>query len=175
MRSPFKPQDGFIPPGNHVWQNNNLAQKNLSIVYPDDSSQEGDNVFAGIIGGFERRTKFHGLEIKIKWPIPKSATAYIRFVNEHVERFIHEQIKKKLIKDLKPATVKDQTVFFLSLKAVIKFQIPNVGPFPILIGTNVKKLAQKDSMIVDVFQFNDSGKPTGGLTFQLSGKGLKPK
>jgi len=54
-------------------------------------------------------------------------------------------------------------------------KIPNVGPFPILIGTNVKKLAQKDSMIVDVYQFNDSGKPTGGLTFQLSGRGLIPK
>ena len=32
------PHDGFVPTGNHVWDDNNLAQKNISIIYPDSSS-----------------------------------------------------------------------------------------------------------------------------------------
>jgi hypothetical protein len=96
-------------------------------------------------------------------------------LNDHVERFIHQQIKQKVIKDLKPGAVREKGVFFLNRKTTIKFRTPNVGPLPFFVGTNVKKLSSRDSMTVDILQFNDNKKPTGGMTFQLTGNGLKPK
>ncbi|MEM8964198.1 MAG: hypothetical protein AAGD38_22120, partial [Acidobacteriota bacterium] len=41
------PHDGPTATGNHVWDDNNLAQKNLSITYPDN----GDDFAFGVIVG----------------------------------------------------------------------------------------------------------------------------
>lgn len=161
------PHDGFTPPGNHVWENNNLAQKNISISYPDST---GDFAFAGVAGNLKNRSKFLGFEIKIKWPISRSASVYIRFLNRHVEKYLETEVKKERQKDLKVGKVKDNTVFWLSSEKLIKVKLPNIGLLPFIMGGNTGKLAKKDIAIMEVQQFDDNGRPSGGLTFEIRGK-----
>lgn len=161
------PHDGFTPPGNHVWENNNLAQKNISISYPDSTE---DFAFAGVAGNLKNRSKFLGFEIKIKWPISHSANVYIRFLNRHVEKYLETAIKDKKQKDLKVGKVKDNTVFWLKNKKSIKIKLPNIGILPFIMGGNAGKLAKKEVVVMEVQQFDDNGRPSGGLTFEVRGK-----
>ena len=163
----ISPHDGFTPPGNHVWENNNLAQKNISITYPDDA---GDFAFAGVAGNLKNRSRFLSFEIKIKWPIPRSINAYVRFFNRYVEKYLETEIKDKKQKDLKVGKVKDKTVFLLSNKKSIKFKLPNIGLLPFIIGGKVGKLSKKDIVVIEVQQYDDNGRPSGGLTVEVKGK-----
>jgi subtilisin family serine protease len=168
------PQDGFTPTGNHVWENNNLAQKNLSIVY-NDSNASGDNAFAGVIGNPDRLSKFHKIRFVIKWPVPRDTQIYVRFLNDYIERYLIAQIKEKKIKDIKLSWYDDQPIFLMNHKRLIKLKLPNVGLLPFVVVTKIKKWKAKDSLVIEVYQYDDNNRLTGGLTFQVLTKTAKPK
>lgn len=163
------PHDGFTPTGNHIRQNNNLAQKNISIVYPDSAS--GDFAFAGVVGNLKNRSKFIGFEIGVKWPVPRSAPFYIRFLNRHVETCLIEEIRRSKRRDLKAESSKQGTLFHLIGKGPVKLQLPNVGTCAFIVGGNVKALPRKAKVFVQILQFDDSGRPSGGLSLYVAGKG----
>jgi subtilisin family serine protease len=50
----ISPQDGPLPTGSHVWDNNNLAQKNITINYADD---DGSFVSAMVVGNLLNRSE----------------------------------------------------------------------------------------------------------------------
>jgi len=163
------PHDGFTPTGVHVWENNNLAQKNLSINY--DTSVSGDFAFAGIAGRARKvKSRFLGFELHIKWPVPRDTSLYIAFQNKYIEAYIEKLIIAQKIKDMKVGYVKDMRVFFLARKKIIRFNTPFVGYVPFIIGGSGKSLRVKDELIVDVVQKDDNGKQTGGLQFQVLGR-----
>lgn len=163
------PHDGFTPTGTHVWQNNNLAQKNISVSYPDSTS--GDFAFAGVAGNLKNRSKFIGFEIRVKWPIPRSAPLYVRFLNRHVETYLVEELKRSKRSDIKAESSKQGMLFHLAGKRPVKLQLPNVGPCPFIVGGNVKDLPKRDKVSMQILQFDDSGWASGGLSFDVVGKG----
>lgn len=163
------PHDGFTPTGSHVWENNNLAQKNLSIVYPDDTS--GDFAFAGVIGNVKARSKFTGLTIGVKWPIPRSTPVQVRFLNRHVEAYLLEQLKRSKRRDLKAERTEQGVVFHVLGKRPVKLRLPNVGLCPFILRGNVKGVSRKARVAVQVLQYDDGGRPSGGLAFDVVGKG----
>lgn len=71
------PQDGPAPTGNHVWDNNNLAQRNISIDY----MSEDDTSFASamVIGNFANRSNLLDLEID-RGKLPQQVKLYIDIV-----------------------------------------------------------------------------------------------
>ena len=159
------PQDGFTPTGSHVWENNNLAQKNLSITYPDNS--DGFSI-AAVVGNLKNRSKFLVCELKIKWPVPRSEM-YVSFLNPYVERYLMSEIKNGRQKDLKTGKLREKTVFFITSEKV-KIKLPNSGLLPVIVGGKAGKLSKKEIGYIEVQQFNDNGKSTGGLSFEVRGK-----
>jgi hypothetical protein len=163
------PQDGFTPTGTHVWQNNNLAQKNLSIFYPDPDGD--DFAFAGVVGNLSNRSKFIGLKIAVEWPVTPKVPPYVCFLNRYVERYLLQEIERHGRDDLKPGQIEDVTVFYLTGKRAVKLQIPNVGLVPLIVGGSTHRLPDEGTTRIEVHQFDDSGWSSGGLTLEVRGKG----
>lgn len=163
------PHDGFTPTGTHVWQNNNLAQKNISIVYPDSSS--GDFAFAGVVGNLKNQSKFIGFEIWVKWPIPYPSPLYVRFLNRHVETFLVKELEHRRRRNVKAERSKEGIRFYLVGNRPVRLQLPNVGPCAFIIGGNVQSLSKGDKVSVQVLQFDDNGWASGGLSFDVVGLG----
>ncbi len=82
----ISPHEGTPALGNHVWDNNNLAQKNISIGYPDDD----DGRFASVIVLGNRQNKSKQLELVIdRGKLPASTRMWVRFL----DRRVHEQVR----------------------------------------------------------------------------------
>ncbi|MEM9548170.1 MAG: S8 family serine peptidase, partial [Bacteroidota bacterium] len=78
------PHTGPTPSGNLVYDNSNLGQRNITIDYSDDNS---DDTFeaTGVIGNatdFSRSKRI----VLHKGSLPKSATIWIRFLDERIEK-----------------------------------------------------------------------------------------
>jgi hypothetical protein len=160
------PHDGFTPPGTHVWQNNNLAQKNISSSY---YSATGDFAFAGLAGNLTSWSKFIVFQIQVKGPIPRSTPIYIRFLNKRVERYLVDEIERTKRRDVKPEQNEDTTAFRLIGKRSVKLVVPNVGLLPFIVEGNVRELPKNSTARVEVAQFDDSGWLSGGLIFEVKG------
>jgi hypothetical protein len=86
----ISPHDGSTATGIHVWDNNNLAQKNITIVYMND-----DNTFASaaVIGNLKNSSKYLDLMID-RSGVPPQVQIYIEVldskVNARLKRFIRE-------------------------------------------------------------------------------------
>ncbi len=166
------PHDGFTPPGSHVWENNNLAQKNISIDYTDSA---GGFAYAGIAGNLVNHSKFLNFEIKVNWPVANANPVYIQFVNHHVERYVLAELDRKPRRDLKAEKLKDNLVFRLIGRKPVRIQTPNVGPFAFIVGGNTGKLPKDKHGLVEVLQLDDNQRPSGGLSFEIRGEDVKSK
>ena len=80
------PHDGPPPAGNHVWDNNNLAQKNISIVYAD-ADDAPDFAMAAVMGHPENRAGSLVLEVD-RSRLPRSVELYVDLVEEHLIRHL---------------------------------------------------------------------------------------
>lgn len=79
------PHDGPLPTGNHVWDDNNLAQKNISIVDADSSG--GDFAAGFVIGHDLNGGKSMSLEI-LRGELPKSVRLYLDLIDPVLRRRI---------------------------------------------------------------------------------------
>lgn len=77
------PHDGPLPTGNHVWDDNNLAQKNISIVNADSGG--GDFASAFVLGNEFNAGKSLTLEI-LRGELPKSVRLYLDLVDPVLKR-----------------------------------------------------------------------------------------
>lgn len=76
------PQDGPPATGDHVWDSNNLGQKNISIVYSD----AGKDFAMGLIAGHEEdMAKYLVLEID-RGKLPPEVRLYVDLVNPILKR-----------------------------------------------------------------------------------------
>jgi hypothetical protein len=73
------PHDGPAPTGNHVWDDNNLAQKNISIVAADSSG--GDDFAAAMVVGNEENDSDHVLIEVVRGRLPRQVQLYIDLVD----------------------------------------------------------------------------------------------
>jgi hypothetical protein len=86
------PHDGPLPTGAHVWDDNNLAQKNISIV---DADSGGGDFAAGFVIGQEFNTaKSMTLEI-LRGRLPKSVRLYLDLVDPVLRRRVRRLAEHK--------------------------------------------------------------------------------
>jgi hypothetical protein len=76
------PHDGPSPTGNHVWDDNNLGQKNISIVNADSG---GDFAFAIVIGHEDNVADHLLLEIN-RGKLPREVQLYVDLVDPILRR-----------------------------------------------------------------------------------------
>ncbi|WP_164234315.1 S8 family serine peptidase [Microbacterium hydrocarbonoxydans] len=77
------PHDGPLPTGNHVWDDNNLAQKNIAIVDADTGG--GDFATGFVIGQDINRGKSMIVEV-LRGDLPKSVRLYLDLVDPVLRR-----------------------------------------------------------------------------------------
>jgi hypothetical protein len=85
------PHDGPAPTGNHVWDDNNLAQKNITIV---DADAGEDFQFATVVGNELNTAEYLVLEIN-RGRLPKEVELYVNLLDPLLRRRLHsfEQAK----------------------------------------------------------------------------------
>jgi hypothetical protein len=77
--------------GNHVWDSNSLAQKNISIVYADMSS---DFAVGMVVGHFENRSEYLILELN-RGNLPREVRLYVDLVNPILKRRLLSGLKQE--------------------------------------------------------------------------------
>lgn len=85
------PHDGPLPTGSHVWDDNNLAQKNISIVDADS----GDFASGFVIGHEFNGAKSMTLEI-LRGSLPKSVQLYLDLLDPILKRRIRALAERQL-------------------------------------------------------------------------------
>jgi hypothetical protein len=85
------PHDGPLPTGNHVWDDNNLAQKNITIV---DADAGGDFASGFVIGNEFNRAKTLSLDI-LRGDLPKSVQLYLDLLDPLLKRRIRVLFEKQ--------------------------------------------------------------------------------
>jgi len=84
------PHDGPAATGPYVWDNNNLAQRNLTIVYPDD-----DGFAAGMVIG-NRRDPFPYAILDIdRGRLPRTVRLYVEILDERAVGRLEALIRDK--------------------------------------------------------------------------------
>jgi subtilisin family serine protease len=78
------PHDGPNPTGNHVWDDNNLAQKNISIV-DADSTPGTDFRAATVIGNLDNEAECLLLEIN-RGKLPRQVTLYVDLMDPRLTK-----------------------------------------------------------------------------------------
>lgn len=85
------PHDGPTPTGNHLWDDNNLAQKNISIIGTDAGS---DFAIATVIGHEDNPADYLLIEIN-RGPLPREVQLYVDLLDPMLRRrlrkFKHKQ------------------------------------------------------------------------------------
>jgi subtilisin family serine protease len=148
------PHDGFIPTGNHVWDNNNLAQKNISIVYPDSSS---DNASLVVLGN-RLRGRLKNLKIVI-FPDPQIKVPYfITFVDPKINELFVSKIYRT-IKGAELGKLKKATGVWIHTYDKISLEIPYEGLTAMIIAIGKQK-AFKEGFEINIVQY--SGKRVSG-------------
>jgi hypothetical protein len=142
------PHDGFIPTGNHVWDNNNLAQKNLTIIYPDASS---DNASLVVLGNkINGKIKTHKIVI---YPEPKIDIPYfITFTDARINELLVTQIYQK-ISGATVGSLNKAKGIWVKNPGKISFDIPNYGLTAIIVGIGKQKTFTK-SFELHVVQYS---------------------
>lgn len=162
------PHDGFTPTGNHVWNNNNLAQKNISINY-DDS----DNASMVMIGNAAK-----GKAKKLKLVIAPEAKSKQRYFLHFTDRKINQELityARKNPKLFELGKYKEAAVVWVKNTATkISFEISNVGITPLVIGLGAKNLI--DNLSLAILQYTGTGvSGSYGIEFRLKKQAVPPK
>jgi hypothetical protein len=157
------PHDGLVPTGNHVWDNNNLAQKNISIVYPDSSS---DNASLVVLGN-RLRGKIKNLKIVI-FPEPRIKVPYfITFVDPK----INELFVSKIYKTINGAVLgklKKAIGVWIDSYDEISLEIPNEGLTAMIIAIG-KQREFKEGFEINIVQYSgERVSGSCGIAFKTS-------
>lgn len=160
------PHDGFVATGPNVWQNNNLAQKNISISYPDTA---GDFSLVSVLGNAQNVSRFIELELKVKWPIPRWQGLLLQFRNKHIESFLVADIKERKRSDLEVVKEGKGLQFRVTRAKGVSVRLPNVGLLPLVISGSVKGWNKSSRAQLQLIQRNETGQVDGGVTFNVAG------
>lgn len=157
------PHDGFYPTGNHVWDNNNLAQKNITISYrPGSAPGMGDDAGMVIIGNpTGPMTKPENIRIDILRESAGSDPYFVCFANEKTNKSFIAYARKNLT-GITVARHKRTTVVWFDPRKKTRFELPLKGLAAMVIGTN----RNSNDMVLQILQYREN-KITGsyGMSF----------
>jgi hypothetical protein len=178
------PHDGPAPTGNHVWDDNNLAQKNITIV---DSDAGSDFSFASVLGNQDNSAEELLLEIH-RGRLPKEVELFVNLLDPLLRRRLrllkkHEPVSTTIrtheaqwmkIMNSRPSWRvgfhRGNEVVFLSSKASV--QVPVLCGksrlSPLVIGGIVGNGAQPGVYEVVLIQRQPDGQISGSATLQVT-------
>lgn len=179
------PHDGPMPTGNHVWDDNNLAQKNITIVGTDAGQ---DFEFATVIGNEENGADYLLFEV-IRGRLPKQVSLFVNLLNPLLRRRLRtfDQWKQEPtlvsrlgeVQWMKSVAVRPswrigwhqgQEVVFLMPQP--KVQVPVVAGkgivTPLVIGGIVEEGAQEGIYEVVLIQRQPDGHISGSAVLQVT-------
>lgn len=161
------PHDGFVPTGNHVWNNNNLAQKNISVNYDQEDSDA-----AMVIIGHRFKGKLKNLRFEI-FPTPVIKQPYFVYFPDKVLNDAFGSYALKNIKGAVAGKFKNRKVIWLSAETKVHFELPDTGLTPMMVGIDRTKGIVKD-FVLNLQQYKDD-KPSGsyGMSFRKGKPKLK--
>lgn len=179
------PHDGPTPTGSHVWDDNNLAQKNITILGTDAGS---DFSFASVIGNETNPADYLLLDVN-RANLPKEVELYVNLLDPMLRRrlrtfdswkkespsveTIYEAQWMKIIKSRPSWRIgwhRGQEVVFLNSKRSI--QVPVVAGkgriTPLVVGGIVGDGAQPGVYEVVLIQRQPDGNISGSATLQVT-------
>ena len=111
------PHDGPVVTGNHVWDDNNLAQKNISIVGTDAGS---DFAVANVVGNELNDADFLYLEVS-RGSLPAGVQLFVDLMDPLLRRRLREIEQKGAISPIREIP---------SIESILRPQRPGVAPSP---------------------------------------------
>jgi hypothetical protein len=158
------PHDGPTPTGPRVWDNNNLAQRNLTIFYPDGGDE--DFAAAGMMGDADGEGKGEMTLVIRRNGLPKDVHLWVRFLDRKQMELIRREGESR---DYRFGTHNDQEVIWLSPQEEVKIRVQLVGKplFPVLFGGVAPQVGIRATFEVSLHQYNAAGKETGALGYEL--------
>ncbi len=78
------PHDGPTPTGNHTWENNNLCQKNISIIDPED---DDDVAIAFVVGHALNNATLLNVRV-VRKNLPAAAKLFFDYVDPGITRVV---------------------------------------------------------------------------------------
>lgn len=186
------PHDGPTPTGNHVWDDNNLAQKNITIVGTDAGQ---DFQFATVIGNENNPAEYLVLEI-IRGRLPKEVKLYVNLLDPMLRRRLRkfDQWKQEPtsagrigeVQWMKTIAARPswRIGWYEGQEVVVlppqpKVQIPVVAGkgriTPLVVGGVVGRGAQQGVYEVVLIQRQPDGKISGSAALQVTIGKVKPK
>lgn len=179
------PHDGPVPTGNHVWDDNNLAQKNITIIGSDAGQ---DFQFASVIGNGFNQAEYLLLEIN-RGRLPKEVQLYVNLLDPILRRRLRafdqrkqEPLSVGLIGEAAWARTiatrpswrvvwhQGQEVLFLQGKS--RVQVPVLAGkgriTPLLVGGIVGKGARAGVYEVVLVQRQPDGQISGSAALQVT-------
>ncbi|WP_298516278.1 S8 family serine peptidase [uncultured Kordia sp.] len=183
------PHTGPTPSGNLVIDNSNLGQRNITIDYTDDSTDDTYEA-TGVVGNAEDKSTMKRLVLH-KGKLPKKSAIWIRFLDERVEKTVLELLRKNpsyreynellMIEQnaCKKANAKvksknGQTYFYTrESRLIINVPMINGRLTPVVIGTEFSDKPGKDGIELVLIEENMSSLQLGGFGLRLEAE--RPK
>ena len=179
------PHTGPTPSGNLVIDNCNLGQRNITIDYSDDSSDDTYEA-TGVIGNATDLSRIRRIVLH-KGSIPKGANIWIRFLDEHAEKGVMANLRKppahkhhhgcccshgkpsKQQKATASIKSKDGKVYFYTSKDRLTIDVPmeNGRYTPVVIGAQLQAKPKSHGHELVLIEEDLTGKQLGGFALQI--------
>lgn len=143
------PHDGPNPTGNHVWDDNNLAQKNISIVGTDAGT---DFRTAIIAGSFDNKADCLFLEIN-RGKLPRGVQLYVDLMDRRLWKGLYEY------SDDRPSPGKNLSVAFDKSKLMFASELGNIIMLNPTINNRVARLSKLGSKFIKPIKTSKRPKP----------------
>jgi carboxypeptidase T len=158
------PNDGPVESGQHVWDNNNLAQKNITIV---NAAKLRKLAFPFYVGSSVGTARTITVEVrKVKCPERIALSLAIDPEEQRsVRRYDH-------FVPIQPAA---PTAFHLGPESnigSITFAQQKAHRFLLTLSAEKPKIAYKNPFLFEIVQLDERGRPVGGVQYQVETAGL---
>lgn len=168
----ISPHDGPAPTGSHVWDDNNLAQKNITIVDTDADADSGFR-FANVIGHQDNLADTLILEID-RGRLPAEVRLYVDLLDPALLRQVREPALAGAVDFAGPqpwevGRHKGEDVLFLRPEPRVQIPLP-IGRgriVPLAIGGIIGKGAAPGDYEIVMLQRQPTGEISGSATLQL--------
>jgi subtilisin family serine protease len=160
------PADGPLASGNHVWDSNNLAQRNISIIGADDVSD--DFAVATIVGNIQNSMRILELEID-RGKLPSGVQLYMQIINPRAMEWIEKNQKQVVSVSYKTGRYKGRKVLFLDPKEKIRIPVyrGSAKLIPVVVGAIINSKAEKGTYDIVINQYDYKDNLSGSYGIQL--------
>jgi hypothetical protein len=168
----ISPHDGLPSTGNHVWDDNNIAQKNITIEY-----MKGKHAFANfaVVSNIKNNSKYVDLMID-RSDVPEKVRIYVKFVDSNMMNRMVSFSNSSVTKgnsakyEFKLGNYGGEDVIWIDHKDKTCIPIFTQGNFlvPIIIGGVTEQKIESGKYELKLIQVNPDGRQSGALLVQLN-------